>query len=245
MTSVSLHGAEGRPAEDGRSPDDASRLTALLQVTPVVPVVVIEDASRAVPVARALVAGGLPIVEITLRTSAAIEAIGAVAAGVPEAHVGAGTVLSEEQARTAVSAGARFIVSPGLDEGVVSAAGELSVPVMPGVTTPSEVQRAWNLGLRVLKYFPASLAGGIPMLKALGSVFRDVKFIPTGGISAGNLRDYLEVPSVTACGGSWLTPSGAIAGGDYAGITRLAAEAVAIAGRAEGQPASTATQAGG
>ena len=240
-----MHREADHPAEDGRPPDDASRLTALLEFTPVVPVVVIEDASRAVPVARALVAGGLPIVEITLRTAAAIEAIGAVAADVPEAYVGAGTVLSEEQAGTAVSAGARFIVSPGLDEGVVSAAGELSVPVMPGVTTPSEVQRAWNLGLRVLKYFPASLAGGIPMLKALGAVFRDVKFIPTGGISAGNLRDYLEVPSVTACGGSWLTPSGAIAGGDYPEITRLADEAVAIAGRTRGQPTSTANQAGG
>lgn len=225
--------------------EDAARLTALLELTPVVPVVVIEDASRAAPVARALVAGGLPIVEITLRTSAAIEAIGAVAADVPEAHVGAGTVLSQEQARTAVSAGARFIVSPGLDEGVVSVAGELSVPVLPGVTTPSEVQRAWNLGLRVLKYFPASLAGGIPMLKALGSVFRDVRFIPTGGISAVNLRDYLAVPSVAACGGSWLTPSGAVAGGDYAQITRLAAEAVAIAGRARGQPTTTANRAGG
>ena len=229
MTNISLHGAEDRPAEGERPSGDASRLDALLQLTPVVPVVVIEDASRAVPVARALVAGGLPIVEITLRTPAATEAICAVAADVPEAHVGAGTVLSEEQTRTAVSAGARFIVSPGLDEGVVSVAGELSVPVMPGVTTPSEVQRAWNLGLRVLKYFPASLAGGVPMLKALGAVFRDVKFIPTGGISAGNLRDYLEVPSVIACGGSWLTPSGAIADGNYAEITRLAAEANAIA----------------
>ena len=214
--------------------DDASRLTALLAQTPVIPVVVIEDAADAVPVARALAAGGLPIVEITLRTSAAIEAIGAVAAGVPEAHVGAGPVLSEAQARTAVAAGARFIVSPGLDEGVVSAANELSVPVMPGVTTPSEVQRAWNLGLRVLKFFPASLAGGIPMLKALGSVFRDVKFIPTGGISAKNLRDYLEVPAVTACGGSWLTPSSAIASGAYDEITRLSAEANAIASEAKG-----------
>ena len=229
----------------GKSTHDASRLAGMLERTPVVPVVVIEDASHAVPVARALVAGGLPIVEITLRTSAAIEAIGAVAAGVPEAHVGAGTVLSEEQARTAVSAGARFIVSPGLYDGVVSAAGELSVPAMPGVTTPSEVQRAWNLGLRVLKYFPASLAGGIPMLKALGAVFRDVKFIPTGGISDGNLRDYLEVPSVIACGGSWLTPSDAIAAGDYAEITRLADEAVAIAGRAMGRSASTANRARG
>ena len=255
MTKEPLHGAvdrlakdglaEGRPAENGRSSGDASRLNALLQLTPVIPVVVIEDASHAVPVARALVAGGLPIVEITLRTAAAIDAIGAVAADVPEAHVGAGTVLSEEQARTAVAAGARFIVSPGLHDCVVSVAGELSVPIMPGVTTPSEVQRAWNLGLRVLKYFPASLAGGIPMLKALGAVFRDVKFIPTGGISAGNLRDYLDVPPVIACGGSWLTPSGAIANGDYAEITRLAAEAVAIAGRAKNQPASTASQAGG
>ena len=255
MTKEPLQGAEDReakvglakdrPAEVGRPSDDAARLNALLQLTPVIPVVVIEDASLAVPVARALVAGGLPIVEITLRTAAAIDAIGAVAAGVPEAHIGAGTVLSEEQARTAVAAGARFIVSPGLHDGVVSVAGELSVPIMPGVTTPSEVQRAWNLGLRVLKYFPASLAGGIPMLKALGSVFRDVEFIPTGGISAGNLRDYLDVPPVIACGGSWLTPSGAIAGGDYAEITRLAAEAVAIAGRAKNQPASTASQAGG
>ena len=245
MTKEPLKEAEIRPAENGRSSGDASRLNALLRRTPVIPVVVIKDASHAVPVARALVAGGLPIVEITLRTSAAIEAIGAVAAGVPEAHVGAGTVLSEKQARTAVSAGARFIVSPGLHDGVVCAADELSVPIMPGVTTPSEVQRAWNLGLRVLKYFPASLAGGIPMLKALGAVFRDVRFIPTGGISAGNLREYLDVPPVIACGGSWLTPSAAVAEGNYAEITRLAAEAVAIAKRAEGQPASRTSQAGG
>ena len=212
----------------------ASRLTALLQQTPVVPVVVIEDASDAVPVARALVAGGLPIVEITLRTGAALEAIGSVAADVPEAHVGAGTVLSEEQARTAVAAGARFIVSPGLHDGVVSAANELSVPIVPGVSTASEVQRAWNLGLRVLKYFPASLAGGIPMLKALSAVFRDVEFIPTGGISAKNLRDHLEVPSVIACGGSWLTPSSAIGSGAFDEITRLAAEANSIANQAKG-----------
>ena len=229
MTMVSPHGAEDRMAEGGPSSNDASRLTELLQRAPVIPVVVIEDAPCAVPVARSLVAGGLPIVEITLRTAAALEAIGIVAAEVPEAHVGAGTVLSEEQARAAVSAGAKFIVSPGLHGGVVSAASELSVPVMPGVTTPSEVQCAWNLGLRVLKYFPAGLAGGIPMLKALAAVFRDVGFIPTGGISAKNLRDYLEVPSVIACGGSWLTPSAAIADGDYEEIRRLAAEAKAIA----------------
>jgi len=216
-------------AEDGPAADATSRLTAMLQRSPVVPVVVIEDATRAVHVARALVAGGLPMVEITLRTSAAVEAIGTVAAAVPEATVGAGTVLSGAQARTAVSAGAGFIVSPGLHDGVVSAAKGLSVPVMPGVTTPSEIQCAWNLGLRVLKYFPAAQAGGVPMLKALAATFGDVRFVPSGGISPKNLRDYLAVPSVMACGGSWLTPPAAIAEGDYSTIRRLAAEAKAMA----------------
>ena len=209
-------------------------MRARLKHTPVIPVVVIEDAAKAVPVAQALIAGGLPIVEVTLRTAAALDAIAAIAADVPEAFVGAGTVLSSDQTRDAVSAGARFIVSPGLHEGVVSAAGDLSVPVVPGVVTASEVQRAWNLGLRVLKFFPAGQAGGIPMLKSLASVFRDVEFIPTGGVSAQNLGAYLEVPSVAACGGSWLTPSSAIGSGAYAEITRLAAESVAIANKARG-----------
>ena len=128
-----------------------------------------------------------------------------------------------------VSAGARFIVSPGLHEGVVAAASGLAVPVMPGVTTPSEIQCAWNLGLRVLKYFPAAQAGGVPMLRALAATFGDVRFVPTGGISAKNLRDYLAVPSVMACGGSWVTPRAAIAEGDYEKIRRLAAEAKAMA----------------
>ena len=178
-------------------------MRALLKNSPVVPVVVIEVASKAVPVARALIAGGLPIIEITLRTAAAYDAIAAIAENVPDAYVGAGTVLSGDQARAAVSTGARFIVSPGLHDGVVSAANDMSVPIVPGVATPSEVQQAWNHGLRVLKFFPASLAGGVPMLNALAAVFRDVEFIPTGGVSARNLRDYLEVPSVIACGGSW------------------------------------------
>ena len=153
----------------------------------------------------------------------------------PEAFVGAGTVLNGDQARAAVSAGAGYIVSPGLHDGVVSAANDMSVPVVPGVASASEVQRAWNHGLRVLKFFPASLAGGVPMLRALAAVFRDVEFIPTGGVSAQNLRDYLEVPSVIACGGSWLTPSSAIESGGYAEITGLAAEAVSIARRAKGR----------
>ena len=210
-------------------------MRALLKNTPVVPVVVIEDASKAVPVARALIAGELPIIEITLRTAAAYDAIAAIAKDVPEAFVGAGTVLNGDQARAAVSAGAGYIVSPGLHDGVVSAANDMSVPVVPGVASASEVQQAWNHGLRVLKFFPASLAGGVPMLRALAAVFRDVEFIPTGGVSAQNLRDYLEVPSVIACGGSWLTPSSAIESGGYAESTGPAAEAVSIARRAKGR----------
>jgi len=205
-----------------------------LEKYPVIPVVVIEDASKAVPVAQALAAGGLPIVEVTMRTAAAADAIAAMSAEVPDALVGAGTVLSAEQARAIVAAGAKFIVSPGLHDDVVSAASELSVPVIPGVATATEAQHAWNLGLRILKFFPAGQAGGIGMIKALAAVFRDVQFMPTGGVSAGNLRDYLEVPAVLACGGSWLTPADAIESGDFNRITKLAAEAVEIAKKVRG-----------
>jgi len=204
-------------------------LKELLQNNPVVPVLVIEDAAKAVPVASALVAGGLSVIEVTMRTAAAADAIAAIRSEVPEAHVGAGTVLSSDQARAIVDAGAQFIVSPGLNADVVRVAKEMSVPVIPGIATATEAQTAWNLGLRILKFFPAGQAGGIPMIKALSAVFRDVMFMPTGGVSAGNLRDYLDVPAVLACGGSWLTPADAIASGDYERITRLAAEAVAIA----------------
>ena len=128
-----------------------------------------------------------------------------------------------------VAAGATLIVSPGLHEGVVATANELGVPIIPGVATATELQQAWNLGLRVLKFFPAQQAGGIPMIKALASVFRDVVFMPTGGVSPANLQDYLRVPAVLACGGSWLTPAAAIADGDFDQITALAGEALAIA----------------
>ena len=205
-----------------------------LEKYPVIPVVVIEDAAKAVPVAQALVAGGLPIIEVTMRTAAAADAIAAMSAEVPDALVGAGTVLSAEHARTIVAAGAKFIVSPGLHDDVVAAANELSVPVIPGVATATEAQHAWNLGLRILKFFPAGQAGGISMIKALAAVFRDVQFMPTGGVSAKNLRDYLEVPAVLACGGSWLTPADAIASGDFDRITKLAAEAVEIAKQVRG-----------
>lgn len=205
-----------------------------LEKAPVVPVVVLEDASKAVPVANALVAGGLPVIEVTMRTAAAADAISAIGSEVPDAFVGAGTVLGGEQARTIVSAGAKFIVSPGLHDDVVAVANEMSIPVIPGVATATEAQYAWNLGLRTLKFFPAGQAGGVGMIKALAAVFRDVKFMPTGGVSAGNLHEYLEVPSVVACGGSWLTPSDAIKSGDFDRITELAAEAVAIAQKVGG-----------
>ena len=204
----------------------------LLEKAPVIPVVVIEDAAKAVPLAHALVAGGLPVIEVTMRTAAAADAISAIAAEVPEAVIGAGTVLNEEQARRIVAAGAKYIVSPGLQTEVVTAAQSLDVPVVPGVATATEALNAWNMGLRLLKFFPAGQAGGVPMLKALSAVYRDVSFIPTGGVSAKNLQEYLEVPSVLACGGSWLSPADAIANNDFQRITDLAAEAAAIAAKA-------------
>ena len=210
------------------------QMRELLEKAPVVPVVVIDDASNAVPLAKALVRGGLPVIEVTMRTAAAADAIAAIASDVPEALVGAGTVLSGDQARTIVSAGARFIVSPGIHDDVVAAANELSVPVIPGVATATEAQYAWNLGLRILKFFPAGQAGGTAMIKALSAVFRDCEFMPTGGVSAKNLHEYLGIPSVLACGGSWLTPADAIADGDFQRITDLAAEAVEIAEKSRG-----------
>jgi 2-dehydro-3-deoxyphosphogluconate aldolase/(4S)-4-hydroxy-2-oxoglutarate aldolase len=148
--------------------------------------------------------------------------------------MGAGTVLSTEHAHSALDAGARFIVSPGLSEDVVRVASDAGLPVFPGVATATELQRAWNLGLRIVKFFPAGQAGGVAMIKALASVFRDVRFMPTGGVSASNLADYLTVPAVIACGGSWLTPKEAIAAGDYRAVTELAAQAVAIAAKTRG-----------
>lgn len=204
-------------------------MNELLKDLSVVPVVVIDDASQAVPVAQALLAGGLSAIEVTMRTPAAVDAIAAIASEVPDAFVGAGTVLSEEQAHTIVDAGAKFIVSPGLSEDVITAAQDLSVPVIPGIATATEAQKAWNLGLRVLKFFPAEQSGGIAMLKALSAVFRDLQFMPTGGVTTQNLREYLDLPAVLACGGSWLTPASVIGSGDYGRITTLAAEAVAIA----------------
>jgi len=208
-----------------------SDLASRLQAAPVVPLVVPDDPETAIKTTEALVAGGLSVIEVVLRTNAAIECLADVVRAVPAAIVGAGTVLSEAQAGDAIAAGAQFIVSPGLYEPVVERAKLAGLPVFPGVATASEAQRAWNLGLRSVKFFPASLAGGTAMLKALGSVFKDLRFMPTGGISAANLAEYLALPSVLACGGSWLTPKQAIVEGNYQIITGLAADAVAIASK--------------
>jgi 2-dehydro-3-deoxyphosphogluconate aldolase / (4S)-4-hydroxy-2-oxoglutarate aldolase len=169
---------------------------------------------------------------VVLRTPAAIDCLGEIAQAVPDAIVGAGTVLGEEQAAAVLDRGARFLVLPGLYEPVVRMAHDAGVPVFPGVATASEAQQAWNLGLRALKFFPASLAGGTAMIRALGAVFRDVNFMPTGGVSAANLAEYLALPNVLACGGSWLTPADAIAAGRYEDVTALARAAVAIASAA-------------
>ena len=196
---------------------------------PVVPLVQADDPAVAVKTAEALAKGGLKVAEVVFRTDRALECLRAVADELPDVIAGAGTVLSAEQANAAVDNGAKFIVSPGLDDGVVGVAKERGIPVYPGVVTPSEVQHAFNLGLDVVKFFPGTLAGGIPMLKALGSVFRTMKFMPTGGVSPGNLGEFLGVPAVLACGGSWLTPAAEIAAGNYDAVTALAAEAVEIA----------------
>lgn len=200
-----------------------------LRDAPVVPLVQADDAATAVEISRALVAGGLTVVEVVLRTDEALQCLAAVKAAVPEAVVGAGTVLSAGQAEAAADAGAGFIVSPGLDEGVVAVAEARGLSAFPGIATASEIQRAWNLGLRIVKFFPAGNAGGTGMIRALSAAFRDMRFMPTGGVSAANLAEYLALAPVIACGGSWLTPASAVANCDYSEITRLAAEAVGIA----------------
>lgn len=206
----------------------------LLTETLVVPLVHAEDPDVAVRTSRALAAGGLKVAEVVLRTDRSLECLQAVANDVPQMIVGAGTVLNARQATAALQNGAKFIVSPGLDEGVVDVAREHGVPVYPGTMTPGEIQHAFNMGLDTVKFFPATIAGGVPALKALASIFRTMRFMPTGGISPRNLGDFVAVPAVLACGGSWMTPAHSIESGDYDAITTLAAEAVAIARKARG-----------
>lgn len=200
-----------------------------LAAAPVVPLIGENDPARAVKTAEALANGGLTVIEVVMRSSDAQRGMEAILAETEGLLVGAGTVLTVEQAKSVVASGAQFIVSPGLVDEVAHYCLDEGIPFFPGTMTAGEVQRAYALGLREVKFFPASLAGGVPMLKALSSVFREMRFMPTGGISAANLAQFLELPSVLACGGSWLTPKDAVATGDYSQITKLASEAVAIA----------------
>ena len=191
----------------------------------VVPVVVLDDAKNAVPTAKALVAGGIDVMEITFRTAAAADSIRAVAAECPEVVVGAGTVVTLEQAKLAVECGAKFIVAPGYDEEVVSWCCENNIPVTPGCVTPTEIMMALKHGLKVLKFFPANVYGGLSAVKALAGPFGGVKFIPTGGVNAKNLGEFIADSHVHAVGGSWVCPKDDIAAGNFDKITALCKEA--------------------
>jgi 2-dehydro-3-deoxyphosphogluconate aldolase/(4S)-4-hydroxy-2-oxoglutarate aldolase len=208
--------------------ESTAALVARLRQVGVVPVVELPRAEDAVPLAGALIAGGLSCVEITLRTPGAVEGIRAIRAAYPEILLGAGTVLSEVQLETAIAAGADFAVAPGTNRAVVEASLGLGLPILPGVSTPSEVEAAMGLGLRALKLFPAELLGGAAFVRALCGPYRDVEFVPTGSITPATLPGYLALPQVLACGGSWMVKPATIAAGDFAAIEQLAAAAVAL-----------------
>jgi len=199
-----------------------------LSLVPVVPVVVIEDLAHAVPVARALVAGGLPAIELTLRTPVALDAAKAIAAEVPEIALGVGTVTTPAQAEAAVGAGASFLVSPGATPTLVSAMAATGVPFLAGTSTPSEVMALLDAGVTSMKFFPAEASGGVRMLSAIGGPLPQARFCPTGGITAATAPDYLALPNVGCVGGTWLTPKDALAAGDWQRVTDLAAQAAAL-----------------
>lgn len=203
-----------------------SRTMQLFYQNGILPVVVIDDADKAVPLAQALLRGGISTIEITLRTDAGIKSIERIHREVPQMHVGAGTVISCEKAEQAVQAGAQFIISPGLNLPVIQWCREREIPVFPGVATPSEVESALNLGLSELKFFPAEAAGGVSMLRSFASPYSMVQFLPTGGIGLENMLDYQSLPNVCACGGSWLCPSSLIEQEEFDRIEQLAREAI-------------------
>ena len=200
----------------------------------IIPVIVIDDEAQAAPLAKALVAGGLPVLEVTFRTKAAPGAIAAIRREVSGAVVGAGTLLTPEMVKAAKDAGAAFGVAPGFDPEVVAAAKSCGLPMCPGIATASELSQALSARCRLVKFFPAEAAGGVKMIKNLLGAFRftGVKFMPTGGINPSNVADYLTVPEIACCGGTWIVPKDALARGDYAEIERLAREAAELAGKA-------------
>jgi len=203
-------------------------LEDILRTGPVMPVVVIDDAAHAVPLARALVAGGIRAIEITLRTGAALDAVQAIARDVPDAIPGVGTALTGADVLAALEAGAKFIVSPGATPALVEAAIGSGLPFLPGVATASELMAGLAAGLSAFKFFPAAQAGGVEALKALGGPFPNARFCPTGGVSPANAATYLALPNVLCVGGSWIAPREVIAAGDFARIEQLAREAAGL-----------------
>jgi len=208
-------------------------LLGYARLAPVIPVVTIEDARHAIPLARTLVQAGLPVVEVTLRTAAALDAIAAIAKAVPEAVVGAGTILTSRSIGEAVEAGARFLVTPGTPPALAAAVAGAEVPVMPGCASASEAIALADLGFEVLKFFPAGPSGGPAWLKSIGGPLPGLRFCPTGGVDTKNAGDYLALSNVVCVGGSWMVPPAAIAAEDFEAIARLCGEAAALRARGE------------
>ncbi|MEL6870793.1 MAG: bifunctional 4-hydroxy-2-oxoglutarate aldolase/2-dehydro-3-deoxy-phosphogluconate aldolase [Pseudomonadota bacterium] len=206
-----------------------SKMRELMQVSPVIPVVAIEDAANAVPLAQALLDGGIAVIEVTLRTAAALDAIAAIAEQCPDMCVGAGTVWTEAQAHAVIDAGAQFVVSPGISMPVYHVCGERDCPILPGCQTTSEVAQWAALGLDAVKFFPAQYAGGVGALKSFMAVFPDMWFCPTGGISLANAADYLALKAVPCVGGSWIVDNALVAAGDWSAISDSARKAGVLA----------------
>lgn len=205
-----------------------NKLIEEISVAGIVPVVKLDSPDDAIPLARALRNGGINCAEITFRTDAAKESIERISKEFPDMLVAAGTVLTPKQADDAMSAGARFIVSPGLNPTVVKHCVDKGYPIIPGVATPTEVELAMSLGLTYLKFFPAEAAGGVNMIKSMAAPYTAIRFMPTGGVNIKNVADYLNCKAVYACGGSWMVPADKIAAGDFAEIEKMTADAVAL-----------------
>ncbi|MEJ8622651.1 bifunctional 4-hydroxy-2-oxoglutarate aldolase/2-dehydro-3-deoxy-phosphogluconate aldolase [Helicobacter pylori] len=204
------------------------KIIEVLQISPIVPVVVIENIKDAVPLAQSLIEGGIPIIEVTLRSSCALEAIELIAKNVPKMRVGAGTILNPTQLEQAQNRGAEFLISPGLTIKLLEYAKKKDMPLIPGVSSSSEVMQALELGYSALKFFPAEYCGGVKLLNAFNGPFKGVKFCPTGGISADNMRSYLNLENVLCVGGSWLTPKNLIQNKEWDKITEICKRALAL-----------------
>lgn len=201
-------------------------ISKLLEKNPIVPVVVLDRLGDAVPVAQALLSGGIQCAEITFRTPVAAEAIRMIAARIPEMVIGAGTIINAQQARQALAAGAQFLVSPGISRDVAAVAEEWGIPYLPGVANPTDIMTALSFGLQVVKFFPAVALGGLSVVRAYSGPFPQLKFVPTGGINPDNMSQWLSDPVVASVGGSWMVHSKLIDAGDYTAITRLSKEAM-------------------